>query len=274
MSRQQAVAYTASSPSDDTIQGGQRARHTGYGTTAVWFFRALLVVPFVLMGPEVVSAVLGRPDGVANISSSVADVLGTSTFLIFIMMLAVTPLRTLTGWTWHVILRRDYGIAMFATAAIDLVLAATTTGDTFPGTVLTRIGGHTFLVAGTLSTLLLVPLVVTANRRAQRWLGRHWKSVQRLTYVVWGTILVHLFLLFGLGTIFLDAVAVSVPLAFLRIPFVRRWWTAAMHNGTHRPTRMVAAVALIGIFAVGYVPLVQELAVKGSAAFVQNPVRD
>ena len=274
MSRQQAVAYTASSPSDDTIQGGQRARHTGYGTAAVWFFRALLVVPFVLMGPEVVSAVLGRPDGVANISSSVADVLGTSTFLIFIMMLAVTPLRTLTGWTWHVILRRDYGIAMFVTAAIDLVLAATTTGDTFPGTVLTRIGGHTFLVAGTLSTLLLVPLVVTANRRAQRWLGRHWKSVQRLTYVVWGTILVHLFLLFGLGTIFLDAVAVSVPLAVLRIPFVRRWWTAAMHNGTHQPARMVVAVALIGIFAVGYVPLVQELAVKGSATFVQNPVRD
>lgn len=262
MSRQQAVAYVA------------RVHQTNYGAKAVWFFRALLIVPFVLMGPEVVSALMGRPDGVANISSSVADVLGTSTFLIFIMMLAVTPIRTMTGWNWHVILRRDYGIAMFVTAAVDLTLAATTTGDTFPGTVLTRVGGHTFLVAGTLSTLLLVPLVVTANRRAQRWLGRHWKSVQRLTYVVWGTILVHLFLLFGLGTIFVEAVAVSVPLAVLRIPAVRRWWTASMHDGSYDMTRLVAAAALIGIFAMGYVPLVQELAVKGSAAFAQDPGRD
>ena len=127
---------------------------------------------------------MGKPDGVANISASVADVLGTSTFLIFIMMLAVTPIYTTTGWRWHVILRRDYGIAMFFTAATDITLAATTTGDTFPGSPLTRVGGHTFLIAGTLATLLLVPLVLTANKRAQRWLGRHWKSVQRLTYVV------------------------------------------------------------------------------------------
>ena len=253
---------------------GEQVRRSELGTKAVWFFRALLLIPFVLMGPEVVSAIAGRPDGIANVSASVADVLGTSTFLIFIMMLAVTPVHTITGWRWHVILRRDYGIAMFATAATDLTLAATTTGDTFPGTVLTRVGGHTFLVAGTLSTLLLVPLVVTANRRAQLWLGRHWKSVQRLTYVVWGTILIHLFLLFGLGTVFLYAVAVSLPLALMRVPWVRRWWDSARRAGTHRALRIVAVVVLIGIFALGYVPLAHELADKGAAAFVQNPVRD
>src|SRR5712691_142664 len=278
MSTRHTHAYAAIPPTETFVTllraDSSPDRDSGYGKYAVWFFRALLLIPFVLMGPEIVSAILGRPGSVANISASVADVLGTSTFLIFIMMLAVTPIHTTTGWRWHVILRRDYGIAMFATAATDITLAATTTGDTFPGTVLTRVGGHTFLFAGTLSTLLLVPLVVTANRRAQNWLGQHWKSVQRLTYVVWATILLHLFLLFGLTTIFLDAVAVSVPLAILRIPRVRQSWTAAMHNGTHQSTRMVAAVALIGIFAVGYVPLVQELAVKGSAAFVQNPVRD
>ena len=175
----------------------------GYGAIGVWFFRALLLIPFVLMAPEVVSAILGRPGAVANISASVADVLGTSTFLIFVLMLTVTPIRTVTGWRWHLILRRDYGIAMFATAGLDITLAATTTGDTFQGTPLTRVAGHSFLVAGTLSTLLLVPLVITANRPAQQWLGRHWKSVQRVTYAVWAMILVHLFLLFGLTSIFL-----------------------------------------------------------------------
>ena len=244
------------------------------GAMAVWLLRALLVVPFVVMGPEVISAVESRPDAVANISASTADVLGTSTFLIFVAMLAVTPVHTVTGWRWHIVLRRDFGIAMFVTAAADLTLAAITTGDTFPGTVLTRIGGHTFLLAGTLSALLLVPLVVTANRPAQRWLGRHWKSIQRLTYVVWATVLVHLFLLFGLTTIFLYAVAVSLPLAFLRVPPVRRWWDAARRLGTHRLLRLVAAAVLTAVFVAGFAPLVQELAVKGGAAFVQHPARD
>ncbi|TMC84226.1 MAG: hypothetical protein E6J06_07360 [Chloroflexi bacterium] len=264
-------AYTTS-----TLNGldGERVSRSNNGPKAVWFFRALLLVPFVLMAPEVISALRGSSDGVANISASVADVLGTSTFLIFILMLAVTPVSTMTGWRWHTVLRRDYGIAMFAVAGTDLTLAAITTNDTFPGTVLTHIGGHSFLVAGTLSTLLLIPLVVTANQPAQRWLGRHWKAVQRLTYVVWGTILIHLFLLFGLSTIFLDAVAVSLPLVLLRLPVVRHWWTAARRKGSSRVLRAVAAFALVGIFGLGFVPLVQELAVKGSAAFVQKPARD
>jgi sulfoxide reductase heme-binding subunit YedZ len=226
------------------------------------------------MAPEIISAVRRQPDAIANISASTADVLGTSTFLIFVAMLAVTPIHTLTGWRWHIVLRRDYGIAMFFTATTDLTLAAITTGDTFPGTVLTRIAGHTFLLAGTLSTLLLLPLVVTANRRAQRWLGRNWTSIQRVTYVVWFTVLVHLFFLFGLTTIFLYAVAVSIPLAVLRIPPLRRWWDSARRMRAHRALRLAAAIVLTAIFVAGYAPLVHELAAKGEAAFVQHPNRD
>jgi methionine sulfoxide reductase heme-binding subunit len=265
MSTHRAHAYATSTAVSDRM---------GLGPIAVWLIRALLVIPFVLMGPEVISAIQRRPDAISNISASTADVLGTSTFLIFVGMLAVTPVHTVTGWRWHIVLRRDLGIAMFFTAATDLTLAAIATGDTFPGTVLTRVGGHTFLLAGTLSTLLLVPLVATANRPAQHWLGRHWKSIQRLTYVVWGTVLLHLFFLFGLTTIFLYAAAVSLPLAFLRIPRVRRWWDRARRLGTHRLLRVAAAVLLGAVFVAGYAPLVQELAVKGGAAFAQHPARD
>src|ERR1035441_7202724 len=41
----------------------------------VWFFRGLLVIPFVFMAPEVISLVLGRPGSAANVSASTADVL-------------------------------------------------------------------------------------------------------------------------------------------------------------------------------------------------------
>ena len=252
----------------------RRASARVWPLMGVWAFRALLLVPFALMTPEVVSLVQGRPDSVSHVSASTADVLGTSSFVIFVMMLAVTPVHTLTGWRWHLVLRRDYGVAMFFTAGLDLTLAAITTGDTFPGGPLGRIGGHTFLVAGTLSVMLLIPLTLTANRRAQRWLGRHWKSIQRLTYVLWLTILVHLAFLFGFSSIFIDALAVSAPLALLRVPAVRRWWHTARRAHARRIVRTGLTLILLGSFAFGYVQLVQELAVKGGAAFVQHPKSD
>jgi DMSO/TMAO reductase YedYZ heme-binding membrane subunit len=253
---------------------GTRSTHRRLRLFGVWAFRGLLAIPFVLMAPEIISLIEGRPGAVANVSASTADVLGTSSFLLFVMMLAVTPINTMTGWHWHVILRRDYGIAMFFTAGTDLTLAALTTGDTFSGGPIGRIAGHTFLVFGTLSVFLLIPVTLTANRRAMHWLGGHWKAVQRLTYVLWVTILIHLAFLFGLSSFFLDALAMSVPLALTRVPAVRRWWRSGRRAHAHRNVRIGVAVALIGLFAVGYVPLVHELAVKGGAAFVQRPPSD
>lgn len=265
------AAAGISSPQWAAMSSHAPRRAAGWGRAAVWCLRALLLTPFVLMGPELLSALLGRPDAVSNLSASTADVLGSSALLMFIMMLAVTPIHTATGWRWHIILRRDYGLGMFAAAVLDLVLAATTTGNTFPGGVLARVGGHTFLVAGLLSTLLLVPLALTANGRAQRWMGGAWKWLHRLTYVVWGTVLLHLLLLFGVGTIFVDGCAVSLPLLVLRVPAVRRWWVVARRQGTRPWARLVAGMALAGVFAAGYVPLIAELALKGGAAFTQNP---
>ena len=246
--RQDTVAPAAGSiateprPADGGRLLGNRSRSAARSRTSplpllgVWFFRGLLVIPFVLMAPEIIALILGRPDSVANVSASTADVLGTSSFLLFVMMLTVTPVHTLTGWRWHLILRRDYGVAMFFTAGTDLTLAALTTGDTFPGGPLGRIAGHTFLV--------------------------------------FGTILIHLAFLFGLSSIFLDALAVSAPLALMRLPAVRRWWHAARRARTHRLLRVGAAVLLIGLFSVGYTQLVAELATKGGAAFVQRPPSD
>ena len=254
--------------------GARSRRNTVLPVLGVWFFRGLLILPFVFMAPEIISLIQGGPNSVAHVSASTADVLGTSSFVLFVMMLTVTPVHTMTGWRWHLILRRDYGVAMFFTAGTDLTLAALTTGNTFPGGPLGRIAGHTFLVFGTLSVFLLIPLTLTANRRAMRWLGGHWKSIQRLTYVLWVTILIHLAFLFGLSSIFLDALAVSAPLALMRVRVVRRWWHAARNARAHRLLRVGAALVLIGLFSVGYSQLVHELAIKGTAAFVQQPPSD
>jgi sulfoxide reductase heme-binding subunit YedZ len=241
-------------------------------TVALWSLRALLLVPFVLIGPELVAAITRQPDAVANLSTSIADVLGTSAFLAFVLMLTVTPVQVVTGWRWHLALRRDFGIGMLLIAAVDLVLAALTTGDTYRGGFLDRVGGHSFLFVGTLSTLLLVPLALTANHRAQRWLGHNWKRLHRITYGLWGLILLHLLLLFGPRDLFLDALVLSVPLVLLRLPPVRRSWVRTRSAGTHRLRRALGAVTLATLFTIGVVPFVHELAVKGTAAFQQQPI--
>ena len=241
---------------------------------AVWSVRCLLIGPFVLMGPEICSLIAGRKNAVAHVSSSAADVLGTSSLLLFMGMLAITPLHTLAGWKSHLVLRRELGLAMFASATLDLVLAATTTGDTFKGGLVTRVAGRTFLIAGTLSTVLLVPLAATATLRAKRWLGPHWKTLHRITYLVWVGILIHLAFLFAFRRFFIDALVISTPLAVMRLPPVRTWWADNRRHRTHRPARWILGVAMVGIFVAGAYPFVIELAKVGYEAFTQNPPSD
>ena len=238
---------------------------------AVWLFRLLLITPFVFMTPEIVAAIRSQPEAIDHLQSSSADVLGNAGLVIFVLMLAVTPIRTMTGWRWHIPLRRDYGIAMFLVAFLDLVLAALVTDNRFPGGFMTRVSGHSFLAVGTLATLLCLPLVVTANNRAQRALGKYWKPLHRMTYVVWVAILVHLLLLFGFHDVAIHALEVSVPLLVLRIPRVRTWCMSARKTKRHRGRRVAVGLLSAGVFLIGLVPIVQDLAVSGTQAFHQAP---
>ncbi|MCU1588299.1 MAG: hypothetical protein JWN31_1792 [Frankiales bacterium] len=241
---------------------------------AVWCVRALIPLPFVLMAPEVVAAVQHRPDAMTHLSMSVANVMGNAIFLAFALMLTVTPLATITGWRWHIVLRRDLGLAMFAMAWTDLVLAAVATGDEFDGGVLGRVAGHSFLLVGMLATVLTLPLALTANRRSQRALGTYWKSVHRLTYLIWALILLHLLLLFGLRSTFLHAALVSAVLLLPRLPVVRDWWLRSRRSGAWRRSRGLLAVVLGSLLLVGLEPFAHVFLQTGSQAFLQHPVED
>jgi sulfoxide reductase heme-binding subunit YedZ len=237
----------------------------------IWLFRVPIALPFVAMAPELISVMRGRSGSVAHLAESANDVLGTGGLLLFMMMLSITPLATITGRQWHRVLRRDYGRAMFAVAGLDLILAASASATRVPGGLMARLGGHAFLATGTVATLLVVPLMITSNRAAQRALGRHWRSLHRLVYLAWLMILIHLAFLFAFRSFFIDSLIISAPLACARIPAVGRWWTNARRDGTFRRTRLVLAVVLLGVFVTGFVAFGIEFAHVGVAAFVQRP---
>ncbi len=232
---------------------------------------ALAFVPVIFLAPQIITGAF------ADLDKDVADVLGTGTILIFFQMLAITPLTTIANQRWFVPLRWWFGAMFFFTAITDLTIAAITTGATFHGGFLARTTGHTFLLVGSAATLLSVPLVLTASHRAQRALGRYWKPFQRvMTYLVWALILVHLLLLFGYnGQRFLQAVAVSIPLAVLRVPVVHRWWVdQRKRHGWRAWWLWLAGIPLAALFCAGIAGLVGEEIFKGVNAFMMHPVND
>jgi DMSO/TMAO reductase YedYZ heme-binding membrane subunit len=216
------------------------------------------------------------------LTNTEADVLGTGGEICFFAAVSVTPLITLTGARWIAPLRRWYGI-MFAVIGIaDTTTAALTTD--FAGGIFGRLAGHTFLLSGFLIILLALPLLATANTPAQRRLGKYWKRLQKMTYVIWGFIVLHLLLLDGFRPFgaadgdgdpvfhqrFYQAVAISIPLVLLRLPPVRRWVTQQRAAG--RPwTVWLALAPFAALYLIGFAFIINEEIFTGTKVITMHP---
>jgi DMSO/TMAO reductase YedYZ heme-binding membrane subunit len=224
-----------------------------------------------------------NPQG--TLTNTEADVLGSGGVLCFYIALSITPLITLTGAQWIAPLRRWYGIWFAVIGIADSTTASITTD--FNGGVFGRLAGHTFLLAGFLIILLAIPLLATANTPAQRKLGKWWKRLQRMTYVIWGFVVLHLLLLDGFQPFgaadgdgdpvfhqrFYQAVAISIPLIILRLPPVRRWIIEQRTQG-----RQWLVWLTVAPFAVFYVTamafIVNEEIFTGTMAITLHPPAD
>jgi sulfoxide reductase heme-binding subunit YedZ len=247
---------------------------------ALFLLRLPAFVPLILISR---GWLLANPRRVLTLTE--ADVLGTGGEICFFVMLSITPIITLTGARWIAPLRRWYGV-MFAVMGMADAITAAITGD-FAGGVFGRLAGHTFLLAGFLVVLLALPLLATANTVAQRKLGRYWKRLHKVTYVLWGLIVVHLLLLDGFVPFgassgdgdpvfhqrFYQAVAISIPLVVLRLPPVRRWISEQRAAG--RPSRVWLAVApLIALYLTGFAFIINEEIFTGTMAITLRPPAD
>src|SRR5215470_11305418 len=133
--------------------------------------------------------------------------------------------------------------------------------------------------------LLALPLLATANTPAQRKLGRYWKWLHKMTYVVWGLLVIHLLLLDGVTPFgasdgdgdpifhqrFYQAVAISVPLVILRLPPVRRWITEQRAAGRHRQV-WLAVMPLAALYIVGMAFLTNEEIFTGTKVITMHPL--
>jgi sulfoxide reductase heme-binding subunit YedZ len=216
------------------------------------------------------------------------DIGGTGSMLLLLATLTITPLVTVTRSHWFVPLRRWFGIMVAITATTDAIVGGLT--SSFAGGFIGRLTGHTFLLAGLCMVMIMAPLALTSNNRAQRALGKYWKPLQRLTYAVWALLFIHLALLEGFGfqhgtngpssgvdgdpilhQRLYQLIACSIPLLLLRMPPVRRWVARKQEEGKQREVYL-KLLPLAVLFIVGYSFIINELMFKGISAFREQPV--
>jgi methionine sulfoxide reductase heme-binding subunit len=271
----------------DAWMGGQTrflGREVKRQTLWLWALRIPALVPVFFISPAIVtlnSAVLQTVE---------ADVLGTGSMLLLMLTLLITPLSTITRQRWFVPLRRWYGITMAVTAFTDATAASITTN--FAGGVFGRLAGHSFLLVGFIMVVLLIPLFLTGNNLAQRWLGRYWKVLHRLTYVIWGLLFLHLALLEGLGfqhgtngpSSAVDGNPVphqrlyqltgcSIFLLVFRLPRVKRWVAEKQRAGQEWQVYLTV-LPLAALFVLAFSFMLNEEIAKGTGAFMLHAIDD
>ena len=117
---------------------------------------------------------------------------GTSTLILLLVTLAVTPLRRWGGWNL-VRYRRRLGLAAFFYALTHFMTYVALDQFFAFEYVLEDIAERPYITAGFAAFVLLIPLAITSTRGWIRRLGRRWQRLHRIVYVAAGLGVLHYF---------------------------------------------------------------------------------
>ncbi|MDT8387050.1 MAG: protein-methionine-sulfoxide reductase heme-binding subunit MsrQ [Thiogranum sp.] len=101
-----------------------------------------------------------------------------------LLTLLMTPLKRFSGWLWPVRLRRMLGLYTFFYASLHLATYLWLDQFFLWDEIWLDIIDRPFITVGMLAYLLLLPLALTSNRYMIRRLGKNWKRLHRLAYVI------------------------------------------------------------------------------------------
>lgn len=101
-----------------------------------------------------------------------------------LIVLAVTPLRRLTGWAELQQSRRMLGLFAFFYASVHFSVYALLDLGLDWSFLAADIAKRPYITVGFTAWVLLVPLAITSTRGMMRRLGRRWKQLHRLVYLI------------------------------------------------------------------------------------------
>ncbi|HHH42736.1 MAG TPA: sulfoxide reductase heme-binding subunit YedZ [Gammaproteobacteria bacterium] len=139
----------------------------------------LCLSPLMVLGWQLYAGLLG-----ANPIDEVADSTGAWTLRFLLITLLATPLRRYFGWGWAIRMRRMLGLYAFFYATLHLLTYLWLDQFFDWGEIWLDVLDRPFITVGMLAFVLLLPLAATSNRYMVRRLGRGWKRLHRLAYVI------------------------------------------------------------------------------------------
>jgi sulfoxide reductase heme-binding subunit YedZ len=150
---------------------------------------ALALLPFARLWWGAFADTLG-----ANPAEALIRGTGDWALRLLCLTLAVTPLRTLTGWHALARRRRMLGLFAFFYALLHFLCFVWLEAGFDPTAIVQDIGKRPFILVGSVAFGLMLPLAATSFNRAIKALGaRRWQALHRSVYVIAMLALLHFF---------------------------------------------------------------------------------
>jgi sulfoxide reductase heme-binding subunit YedZ len=173
------------------------------------FLACLLPLVFLLLRAFEVSGLgLG-----ANPIEELLHELGRWGLKFLLLTLTITPLRRWTGWNWLVRFRRMLGLFTFFYIVLHFLTYAVLDQGLDITAIVEDVIKRPYITLGMTGLLLLIPLAVTSTKGMMRRLGKRWKKLHRLVYVIAILGVIHFYWQVKLDT--LEATVYALILALL-----------------------------------------------------------
>jgi sulfoxide reductase heme-binding subunit YedZ len=116
---------------------------------------------------------------------------GRHAITLLVLSLACTPLNNLFGWRELIKRRRALGLYAFLYATIHVIIFVDLDYGLAWSLIIQTIVEKPYIIVGVLSFLMLVPLAFTSFDIWKKRLGRNWKRLHQLIYLIAPLVVLH-----------------------------------------------------------------------------------
>lgn len=109
---------------------------------------------------------------------------GEWTLRLLLITLAMSPVRQLTGSAWPLRLRRMLGLFTFFYVSIHLTTYIVLDHFFDWDEIIKDIVKRPYITIGMLAFTLLLPLALTSTKKMMKRLGKRWKALHKLIYLI------------------------------------------------------------------------------------------
>ena len=160
----------------------------------------------------------------ANPLEAITRNTGDWTLYMLCITLSITPLRRLSGWNWLLAMRRMLGLFTFFYASLHFLAFYWFDHFFDVQAMLIDVLKRPFIAMGFATFLLLLPLAITSTNSIMRKLGKRWKTLHQLIYLIILTGLVHFWWMRAGKQNFAQPLLITVIAVVLLGSRVVTWW--------------------------------------------------